>query len=68
MPRKDKPITVRLFVPDGSGGYRNHDDLTPDEQRDFGRRLVGRMGEALNDYFSAYPEAYRAACRAQENY
>lgn len=64
MPRQSKPITVRLFIPDGNGGYRNHDDMTPDQQRDFGRRLVNRMGEALNDYFSAYPAIYERAVRA----
>ena len=64
MARKDKPITVRLFVPDRNGGYINHEDMTPEQQKDFGQQLVGRMGEALNYYFSAHPDAYQIACKS----
>ena len=64
MARKDKPITIRLFVPDGNGGYINREDLTPEQKSDFGRKLVNRMGEALNYHFSTHPDAYRIVCRS----
>lgn len=64
MPRKHNTITVRLFVPDGNGGYINHEDLTREQQKAFGKILVNRMGEALNYHFSAHPDSYKIACRS----
>lgn len=64
MPRKQNRITVRLFIPDGNGGYINHDDLTPEQQKAFGQMLINRMGEALNYHFSAHPDSYKIACRS----
>lgn len=53
-----KPITCRFFV-----GGRPLDELTEQERSDLGARLVGRMGERLNDYFGRDPEAYARAVK-----
>jgi hypothetical protein len=55
---KSNDITVIGFVPDGAGGYRPLEDMTPEERRDFGTRLAQRMGKALNDYYSVHPAEY----------
>ena len=55
---KNGPITCRGFVPDGRGGYRRVEEMTPEERADFGQRLVQRMGQALNDHYSSHPEDY----------
>ena len=53
-------IICRGWVPDGAGGWRSvEEDLTPEERADLGRKLVQRMGQALNDHFSAHPDEYR---------
>lgn len=51
-------ITVIGFVPDGAGGYRPVESMTPEERRDFGTRLAQRIGKALNDYYSVHPAEY----------
>ncbi|MBR4549247.1 MAG: hypothetical protein IKO83_04930 [Oscillospiraceae bacterium] len=58
MTRKSKPITCRLFIPDGNG-YREWDGLTDAEKEAFGKQCTNRMGEALNDYFDQHIDIYR---------
>jgi len=55
---KSNDITVIGFVPDGDGGYRSVESMTPEERRDFGTRLAQRIGKALNDYYSVHPAEY----------
>ena len=50
-------IKCRGFVPDGSGGYSPYEELNSGVKEAFGRELVRRMGEAVNRYASAHPEA-----------
>lgn len=59
MARKnDTPIKNVLLVPDGNGGYINHDDLTPEEKAAFAKKLARRMGETLERCFALEPEVY----------
>lgn len=55
--RKSREITVRGFVPDGNGGYRPYEELSAEEKKAFGEKLVQRMGDAINQYASVHPEA-----------
>lgn len=55
---RGKEIKVVGFVPDGNGGYRSVESMSPEERKEFGQLLTQRMGAALNDYFSAHPEEY----------
>lgn len=41
-------ITVRLFVPGGSG-YREFGELTDEEKEAFGSRCAERMAAAMNE-------------------
>ena len=43
----------RVFV-----GDKPIEELTPEEHAAFQRRVVERMGEVLNNYFSHNPEVY----------
>ena len=59
MAKRQQKIICRGWVPDGAGGWRSvEEDLTPEERAELGRNLVLRMGQALNDHFSAHPEEY----------
>ena len=55
---RGKPITCRLFIPDGNG-YRDWHELTDEEKEAFGRRCANRMGQALNDCFSRNIQEYQ---------
>lgn len=52
-------ITVRLFVPDGSG-YRQFDSLSEADKEAFSQRCAERIGTALEPYFSRNITAYKA--------
>lgn len=52
---KNKPLKFRIFV-----GDRPIEELTEEEREIFSNKVVERMGNALNDYFSAHPEDYIA--------
>ena len=52
-------ITVRLFVPDGSG-YRCFDQLTDTEREAFSQRCAERIGTALEPYYSINTAEYKA--------
>jgi len=54
-----RQIKCRGFVPDGNGEYRRVEDMTPEERAELGRRLIQRMGQALNEHYSAHPEDYK---------
>lgn len=47
---KDKPLTVTLHI-----GGKQVETLT-EEQRE---RLAQKLSEAMSDYYTAHPEAYR---------
>ncbi len=49
-----KPIKCRLLVPDGNGGYREYTELSDAERESFGKKLSQRMGETLNEYYTAH--------------
>ena len=62
-----RELKCRGFVSDGNGGYRSgENDLTPEERKDLGARIVSRMGRALNDHYSAHPEEYRTLIEMKE--
>lgn len=56
MARKSKPIRCVLLVPDGSGSYRNWDDLSSTEQSEAAQSMTKRMGDALSGYVQQHPE------------
>lgn len=58
MSRKSKPLRVRMFVPDGNGGYRDYMDLTAEEREAFGEKLGKRLCETLNDYYNSHSEKW----------
>lgn len=49
-----KPIKCRLLVPDGNGGYREYTELSDAERESFGKNLSKRVGETLNEYYTAH--------------
>lgn len=51
-------IKCRGFVPDGNGGYRPLESLSPQEREEFSKKIVNRMGRVFEDYFSRHPEVY----------
>lgn len=51
-------ITIRLWMPDGNGGYVNHDDLTAEEKASFAKKLARIMGETMERHFALHPEEY----------
>lgn len=55
---RNTKIVVRGFVPDGDGGYQPLENLTQEERSEFSKKLVNRMGESLNNWFSSHPEEY----------
>lgn len=57
--RQGQRIQCRGFVPDENGEYRCVEDMTPEERAELGRRLIRRMGQALNEHYSAHPEDYK---------
>ena len=56
---KRAKIVCRGFLPDGAGGYRRVEDLTPAERAELGRALADCIGRAINDHFSQHPDEYR---------
>lgn len=49
-----KPIKCRLLVPDGNGGYRDYAELSDSEREEMAKKLTKRMGETLNEYYTAH--------------
>lgn len=49
-----KPIKCRLLVPDGKGGYRDCADLSDNEREEMAKKLTKRIGETLNEYYTAH--------------
>lgn len=49
-----KPIKCRLLVPDGNGGYKDYTELSDMEREAIGKKLTKRMGETLNEYYTAH--------------
>lgn len=49
-----KPIKCRLLVPDGKGGYKDYTELSDMEREALGKNLTKRMGETLNEYYTAH--------------
>ena len=49
-----KPIKCRLLVHDGKGGYRDYTDLSDTEREEMAKKLTKRMGETLNEYYTAH--------------
>ena len=39
-------------------GNRRWDDFSPEEKDAYARKMIDRMGRAMNDYFSQHPEVY----------
>ena len=48
------PIKCRLLVPDGNGGYKDYTELSDMEREALGKKLTKRMGETLNEYYTAH--------------
>ena len=66
MMAKRAEITCRNWVPDGNGGWRSvENDLSGEEREAFGRKLVERMGGALNEYYSVNPGKIAPMLRRQ---
>jgi hypothetical protein len=49
-----KPIKCRLLVPDGKGGYKDYTDLSDTEREEMAKKMTKRMGETLNEYYTAH--------------
>lgn len=49
-----KPIKCRLLVPDGNGGYKDYTDLSDTEREEMAKKMTKRMGETLNEYYTAH--------------
>jgi len=49
-----KEIGIRIFI-----GEKPLHELTQEEYEDFQRRTAERIGNTLNDYFSAHIEEYQ---------
>jgi hypothetical protein len=41
-------------VPDGKGGYRDYTDLSDTEREEMAKKMTKRMGETLNEYYTAH--------------
>lgn len=54
MAKKPDILPYRIFV-----GNRPIEDLNQEELEAFKNRVVNRMGNAMNDYFSCHPEEYK---------
>lgn len=46
-------IKCRIMVPDGNGGYKDYTELSEEERKEFGKKLSQRVGETLNEYYTA---------------
>ena len=57
---KSKPITVRGWVPQPDGSYRQLEELSEEERAEFRKKLAQRVGDACNRYYSAHPEEIAA--------
>ena len=49
-----KPIKCRLLAPDGNGGYKDYTELSDSEREEMAKKLTKRMGETLNEYYTAH--------------
>ena len=58
MAGRNQKIVCRGFVPDGNGGYRPLEELSPEEKAKFSRSVTDRMGRVFEDYFGRHPEVY----------
>lgn len=47
-------IKCRIMVPDGNGGYKDYTELSEEERKEFGKKLSQRVGETLNEYYTAH--------------
>lgn len=59
MAKKQEILDFEIFV-----GDRPLDDLTPQEREDFANRVVERMGNALNNYYSCHPQEWITLCKS----
>ena len=59
---KSKPLKIRLFVPNGRGGYEDYLSLPAAQREALSRRYSDRMGAALNEYFTANIGEYKRLC------
>lgn len=51
----NKPLKIRLYMPDSNGGYTLWQELTAEQQAQWRQKLTGRMGAALGDWFRQHP-------------
>lgn len=49
-----KPITCRMWIPDGNDGYREWNKLTDEEKDAFAEKCAQRIGKAVNNYYSQH--------------
>ena len=56
---RGQEIKCRGFVPDGNGGYRPLEVLSPEEKQELSEHITQRMGQVLNTYFGLHPEIYK---------
>lgn len=56
MARGDGEITCQFFIGQADGSYKPYTELSEQERAAFGKRLVARMGEAINNYYAGRPE------------
>ena len=47
-------IKCRIMVSDGNGGYKEYTELSEEERKEFGKKLSQRVGETLNEYYTAH--------------
>lgn len=62
MAKRPKKIKIKIkcrgYIPDGKGGWRSIEELTPQERKAYSAKLIETMGRALNEHFSEHPEEY----------
>ena len=47
-------IKCRIMVSDGNGGYKDYTELSEEERKEYGKKLSQRVGETLNEYYTAH--------------
>lgn len=60
---KNTQYTIKRYVPDGKGGWRNVKDLKPEEYEAFRQKNTAALGEAIKDIFIRNPDFFAHCCK-----
>lgn len=61
---RNTTYTVKQFVPDENGGWRDLKDLTPEEYENFRDGITAGLAEAVKEIFIKRPEFFEHCCKA----